>query len=190
MKRPRLCFFLLAVAIAAARAEPLVPAGGGAALADETRTITLRELPLLFTDDSGVASSSGVKRTMHVARTRPKPVLGGELPQEGSRVYLTGSVYFDEATGLLRMWYAGHPDLPGGKKPKVEGFRSGRGEISCSMPRRRMASPGIGRHLACMNSQAPNRRTSSPTSTAQSDTVRRGRPRTVIDSPVTGVLGG
>lgn len=91
--------------------------------------ITLRDLPLLFADDSGVASSSGVKRTVHPARTRPAAVLEGTLPQEGSRVYLTGSVYQDEATGLLSMWYAGHPDLPGGKKPKVEGLRTGKGNF-------------------------------------------------------------
>src|SRR5207302_1541883 len=99
------------------------------ALAEEPRVISLRDLPLLFADDSGVASGSDVKRTVHPARTRPKPVLEGSLPQEGSRVYLTGSVYFDEATGLLRMWYVGHPDLPDGKKPKVEGFRSGKGNF-------------------------------------------------------------
>jgi hypothetical protein len=89
----------------------------------------LRDLPLLFADDSGVAEKSGVVRTVHVARTRPKPVLEGTLPTEGSRVYLSGSVHRDETTGLLRMWYAGHPDLPGGAKPKVEGFRSGKGNF-------------------------------------------------------------
>jgi hypothetical protein len=99
------------------------------ASADDARVITLRELPLLFADDSGVASITGVKRTVHPARTRPKPVLEGALPQEGSRVYLTGSVHYDEASGLLHMWYAGHPDLPDGKKPKVEGFRSGKGNF-------------------------------------------------------------
>jgi hypothetical protein len=97
--------------------------------AEPPTAIALRDLPLLFADDSGVASSAGVKRTVHPGRTRPKPVLEGSLPQEGSRVYLAGSVHFDEATGLLRMWYVGHPDLPGGKKPKVEGFRSGKGNF-------------------------------------------------------------
>jgi len=97
--------------------------------AKTTRPIVLRDLPLLFADDSGVAEKSGVVRTVHVARTRPKPVLEGTLPTEGSRVYLSGSVHRDETTGLLRMWYAGHPDLPGGAKPKVEGFRSGKGNF-------------------------------------------------------------
>jgi hypothetical protein len=97
--------------------------------AAETPPIALRDLPLLFADDSGVQSSTGVKRTVHPARTRPQPVLAGTLPQEGSRVYLTGSVYRDEQSGVLRMWYAGHPDLPDGRKPKVAGFRSGKGNF-------------------------------------------------------------
>lgn len=97
--------------------------------AEEAPAIILKDLPLLFADDSGVASSSGVKRTVHPARTRPQPVLEGSVPQEGSRVYLTGSVYYDETQGLLSMWYAGHPDLPGGKKPKVAGFRGGKGNF-------------------------------------------------------------
>ena len=97
--------------------------------AAEPGVIELRDLPLLFADESGIAAKSGVVRTVHPARTRPTPVLEGTLPQEGSRVYLTGSVHYDEATGLLRMWYAGHPDLPDGKKPKVEGFRSGKGNF-------------------------------------------------------------
>lgn len=99
------------------------------AKAETQRPIVLHDLPLLFADDSGVAEKSGVVRTVHVARTRPKPVLEGTLPTEGSRVYLSGTVHRDEATGLLRMWYAGHPDLPGGAKPKVEGFRSGKGNF-------------------------------------------------------------
>lgn len=98
-------------------------------MAEEARATALRDLPLLFADDSGIASSNGVKRTVHAARTRPQPVLEGSVPQEGSRVYLAGSVYHDESTGLLSMWYAGHPDLPGGKKPKVAGFRGGKGNF-------------------------------------------------------------
>lgn len=99
------------------------------ARADEPRPIVLRELPLLFADDSGIAKREGVVRTVHAARTRPQPVLQGELPTEGSRVYLSGTVHRDETTGQLRMWYAGHPDLPDGAKPKVEGFRSGKGNF-------------------------------------------------------------
>jgi hypothetical protein len=100
-----------------------------AAQEDVRDVIRLADVPLLFADDSGIAKSSGVTRTVHRARTRPMPVLEGQLPTEGSRVYLTGSVYRDEASGLLRMWYAGHPDLPGGAKPKVAGFRTGKGNF-------------------------------------------------------------
>ncbi|MEZ0385744.1 MAG: hypothetical protein ACAI34_01655, partial [Verrucomicrobium sp.] len=63
------------------------------------RVINLDTLPLLFVDDSGIAASSGVIRTVHEAKTRPAPVLEPKLPWEGSRVYVYGSVYFDEAAG-------------------------------------------------------------------------------------------
>lgn len=121
----------------------------GHASAEEARVITLSDLPLLFADDSGVASSSGVKRTVYPARTRPKPVLEGELPQEGSRVYLTGSVYWDDTSGMLRMWYAGHPDLPPGQKPKVKGFRGGKGNFvlyATSKDGLRWERPALGLH--------------------------------------------
>lgn len=126
--------------------------------AESPRPIVLRDLPLLFADDSGVAEKSGVTRTVHVARTRPKPVLEGTLPTEGSRVYLSGTVHRDEATGLLRMWYAGHPDLPGGAKPKVEGFRSGKGNFvlyATSKDGLRWDRPALGLH-AFQGSKANN----------------------------------
>jgi hypothetical protein len=69
------------------------------------RPIALRGLPLLFADDSGVAVSTGVVRTVYPARTRSAPVLVADQPWEGARVYIYGSVYFDEATHLLRLWY-------------------------------------------------------------------------------------
>ena len=67
--------------------------------------IALRELPLLFADDSGLATSAGVTRTVHPARTRSAPVLEADRPWEGARVYVYGSVYFDEVTRQLRLWY-------------------------------------------------------------------------------------
>lgn len=95
------------------------------------RPITLRDnLPLLFADDSVLASSSGVIRTVHAARTRPAPVMEPTLPWEGGRIYVYGSVYQDAATGSLSMWYLGHPDHgPDGKAPRVPGFRSGKGDV-------------------------------------------------------------
>jgi len=69
------------------------------------RTIALRELPLLFADDTGIASSRRVVRTVHPAKTHSAPVIEADRPWEGSRVYVYGSVYADETTGLLRLWY-------------------------------------------------------------------------------------
>ncbi|MDB6140568.1 MAG: hypothetical protein JWO94_3640 [Verrucomicrobiaceae bacterium] len=99
--------------------------------AETERVIELRDLPLLFADDSGVAASSGVIRTIHPARTRSTPVLGAQLPWEGSRVYLYGSVIFDEAAKRFSMWYLGHPDgLERGSPPAVPGFRNGKGDLT------------------------------------------------------------
>lgn len=104
-------------ALAAASEPPAAPA------------IELRELPLLFADDSGIAASAGVVRTVHPARTREAPVLEAERAWEGSRVYVYGSVYFDPATRRLAMWYLGHPDVnEKGNAPKVAGFRNGKGD--------------------------------------------------------------
>lgn len=98
--------------------------------ADPERTLELSDLPLLFVDDSGVAASSGVLRTIHPARTRTAPVLEAERPWEGSRVYVYGSVHFDAATKRYSMWYLGHPDADAaGVKPSVPGFRKGKGDM-------------------------------------------------------------
>lgn len=95
----------------------------------QSPVITLGELPLLFADDSGVSASSGVLRTVHPAHTRTAPVLEPETPWEGSRVYVYGSVYYDEAADRLSLWYLGHPDLDAqGKEIRVPGFRKGKGD--------------------------------------------------------------
>jgi len=78
--------------------------------ADAPRAILLRDLPLLFADDSGIASSTGVVRTVHVAQRRDAPVIEPDRPWEGERVYVYGSVYADEPTGLLRLWYMAAPN--------------------------------------------------------------------------------
>ncbi len=94
------------------------------------QNLELRELPLLFADDSGVSASSGVLRTIHPARTRSAPVLVAERPWEGSRVYVYGSVHFDPAAKRFCMWYLGHPDVDAsGVKPSVPGFRKGKGDM-------------------------------------------------------------
>lgn len=98
--------------------------------AGEPRVIALRDLPLLFADDGGVASRSGVIRTVHPARTRQAPVLEAQQPWEGSRVYIYGSVYYDQKAGRYDMWYLGHPDVDeSGTKPAVPGFRKGKGDM-------------------------------------------------------------
>lgn len=76
----------------------------------EPAPIVLRDLPLLFADDSGIAAKAGVTRTVHPARTRKEPVLEPEQPWEGQRVYVFGSVHMDEATNRMRLWYMAFPD--------------------------------------------------------------------------------
>jgi hypothetical protein len=92
--------------------------------------IPLRDLPLLFADDSGIAAQAGVVRVLHPAHTRNAPVLEGERAWEGSRVYIYGSVYFDATAGRFCMWYLGHPDADEkGNTPAVPGFRKGKGDM-------------------------------------------------------------
>jgi hypothetical protein len=76
----------------------------------EAAPIVLRDLPLLFADDSGIAAKTGVTRTVHAATTRKQPVLEPDQPWEGQRVYIYGSVALDEPTGQLRMWYMAAPN--------------------------------------------------------------------------------
>lgn len=123
----KICHLIIAPLFTAWMSTCLAAAPGSDSAA---RVIALRELPLLFADDSGVAASSGVIRTVHPARTRTAPVLEPELPWEGSRVYVYGSVYFDETAKRLSMWYLGHPDLDAqGREIRVPGFRKGKGDV-------------------------------------------------------------
>ncbi len=78
--------------------------------------IALRDLPLLFADDSGIAASNGVVRTVHLARTLSAPVIEPDRSWEGSRVYIYGSVYYDEAARQLRMWYMSRPQASSGDR--------------------------------------------------------------------------
>lgn len=79
--------------------------GGGA--------IALRGMPLLFVDDNGIAAMSGVVRTFHPAKTRATPVLRSDRPWEGDRVYTYGSVHYDTASRLFRLWYMSRNQRPG-----------------------------------------------------------------------------
>jgi len=78
--------------------------------------IVLRDLPLLFANDSGIVASNGVVRTVHPARTLSAPVIEPDRPWEGSRVYIYGSVYYDEAARQLRMWYMSRPQASSGDR--------------------------------------------------------------------------
>jgi hypothetical protein len=94
------------------------------------QVIALRELPLLFADDSGIAKGTGVVRTVHVAKTRSAPVIEAVHPWEGSRVYVYGSVYADDTTGVLRLWYMSSPLLErSAGRIVVPGLRSGKGDL-------------------------------------------------------------
>ena len=88
-------------------------------LATDVPVVRLGALPLLFVDDSGVATRTGVVPTLHPARTRRAPVLQADQPWEGERVYVYGSVYHDEPTGEFRLWYGSRPsqELAGRSSP-------------------------------------------------------------------------
>ena len=99
LRRPILfvLFSVLSITSLLSAAEP----------ASSQRVIALRDLPLLVADDSGVASSVGVVRTPHSARTLREPVLAADRPSEGS-VHVYGSVYLDPDMNQLRLWYMGY----------------------------------------------------------------------------------
>ena len=90
----------------------LTVAGRGAQPVPPERVIILGRLPLLFADDSGIASRDGVVRTLHPGSPLPAPVLTADQPWEGSRVYIFGSVIREPGppgSDLFRMWYSSHP---------------------------------------------------------------------------------
>ena len=67
----------------------------------------------LFIDDVCIQEMRGVKRVLHPATKLTQPVLSSDKPWEQarenqcSRVYLYGTVMFDEEMGKYRMWYMG-----------------------------------------------------------------------------------
>ena len=82
--------------------------------------IVLRDVPLLFVDDSPLAVQSGVVRTIHPARTRSAPVIEADQPWEGDRVYTYGSLHYDAGSRLFRLWYMSRTQRPGGGKAAPE----------------------------------------------------------------------
>lgn len=77
------------------------------------RDLVIDEVPLLFVDDTAIATSRGLSRTVHPARTRSEPVLVADRSWEGARVYTYGSVLRDRVTGQYRLWYMSRSQEPG-----------------------------------------------------------------------------
>lgn len=102
----------------------LLLAGASAAFAAPS-AIELRDVPLLFADDSVIAASNGIVRTVHSAQTLTAPVIEPDRPWEGSRVYIYGSVYYDEAARQLRMWYMSRPQAFSGDRVLYATSRDG-----------------------------------------------------------------
>ncbi len=59
----------------------------------------------IFVDDSAIVGMQGVRRVLHQGARLPKPILEPERPWEGRRIYTYGSVHYDAARKLYRMWY-------------------------------------------------------------------------------------
>lgn len=78
--------------------------------------------PQLLVDDVLIASQKGTVRTIHPCRKLSKPVLEPEHPWEGSRVYVYGSVLYDETLKLFRMWYMSSP-TEGSRDPRLNRSR-------------------------------------------------------------------
>lgn len=99
--------------------------------AEASRVVPLGDLPLLFADDSGVAASLGVTRTLHPAKRRAAPVLQADRPWETDRVYLYGSVIADSRSGEFRMWYGARQPEVAGRKGSSPGLRGGGFDLTC-----------------------------------------------------------
>ena len=90
--RPELLVALLASLLAACGAPPADPVEIG----PETQ---------LFVDDRLVSDAQGVRRTLHPGRKLPRPVLEADRPWEGERVYVYGTIHYDRAEEIFKMWY-------------------------------------------------------------------------------------
>ncbi len=102
------------------------PAG---AAAGDGRAIRLGELPLLFVDDGGIETRRDLVRRIHPGQSLAQPVLQPELPWEGERVYVFGTVRFNPEKKFFEMWYVGLPSrgevLADTAKVHVAGFKEG-----------------------------------------------------------------
>jgi len=96
---------------------------------DGSRILSLRTMPLLLVDDSGLASRRDLVRRQHPAKTHPAPVVVADRPWEGDRVYVFGTILHNPQKNLFEMWYVGVPGageiLADTKRVFVPGFREG-----------------------------------------------------------------
>ena len=96
--------------------------------------------PQLFIDDAIIGAKRGVVRTLHPARKLEQPVLRPDRPWEGRRVYIYGSVHYDNDARLFRMWY--NTRLGRGQQLRARPVYADGRETSSSMPSLRKASTG------------------------------------------------
>ena len=83
--------------------------------------------PQLFIDVAIIGAKRGVVRTLHPARKLEQPVLRPDRPWEGRRVYIYGSVHYDNDARLFRMWY--NTRLGRGQQLRAPGLRGRTGDI-------------------------------------------------------------
>ena len=81
----------------------------------------------LFVDDVIVGAKSGVVRTLHPAQKLDQPVLLPDRPWEGKRVYIYGTVHYDEDARQFRMWYLTR--LGRGQQQRAPGLRERQGDM-------------------------------------------------------------
>jgi hypothetical protein len=78
------------------------------------KTVEIGNQKQFFVDDYIVEGLSGLERVLHEAQRAPEsPVLWGEHAWEKWGTWIYGSVFQDESSGQLRMWYqtnAGSPE--------------------------------------------------------------------------------
>ena len=77
--------------------------------AQTTEVITVDSRGCIFVDDHIIAKKENLTRNIHQANKLPTPVLEPDAPWEKSngRIYIAGSVRFNEELGKYEMWYNG-----------------------------------------------------------------------------------
>jgi hypothetical protein len=88
-------------AIGLSMTSTAVPAAADAPMVVGTRTC-------LFLDDRFIAEQSGLKRTWHQGKPSPEPAIAATRPWE-KWPHLFGSVLYDPASKLYKMWYTDVP---------------------------------------------------------------------------------